>query len=709
MIKYLNVAIFLVLLICTLLLKDSIHFSTNLLSLFASKETLAQFQIANNLGYSKEMFIVVKGLDFKAKGQTEKISNEVETLPYIKAVQSSIIPTQKMRNYYKNYYALISDFNATSMTKEQVFSQLQDLYNRQLNSIFYTTIDTNDPLKLFHLKYNKLNIAHKGKLLTLGKYGYLVRVITDVAPAEVDKAKKLYKNVHQMLKKYNNVTVFAPFFYTVENSEKIQANVQWIVLLSTIVLLFIYYLLIKNLKLLLQTMIALASSMLFAILICGIFIENFNILSLAFGMSLTAVSIDYLLHYYFHGFYASSKKIDINVLYGFLTTVIAFAIFSFIPIPLIAQISFFAVLSLSFAYLLFTFVFPFFSLSVFNDITVEDKKLYKNRDIGRFKISASTIFVLSTILLLYSSLYFTFDNNMKHLDYQNSKLNKIQKFLKDNSPSKLQPVIVQARSTEKLVEELHEIHKLLPNTFSLASFVLDNQSCLIRKKELHKYDFKRLNTIINEEANSIGFRKNYFNTAYEFTINLPPCTVDNLNIFQLYGLPVYATKNHFYTIAYVSNLKALEGLAYIINIDAKGVLQKTVYKMTKKLMEYGIIVLILIAILLIFSVKRNFINAMNYILFPIAFTLSIIVTLGSVNIMHLFALIILIAIGIDYGIYMSNTSKQTQTILAIKYSLLSTFAAFGVLVFSSIVALHSIGMVITLGCGAIFILIKVMK
>ncbi len=709
MIKYLNVAIFLVLLICTLLLKDSIHFSTNLLSLFASKETLAQFQIANNLGYSKEMFIVVKGLDFKAKGQTEKISNEVETLPYIKAVQSSIIPTQKMRNYYKNYYALISDFNATSMTKEQVFSQLQDLYNRQLNSIFYTTIDTNDPLKLFHLKYNKLNIAHKGKLLTLGKYGYLVRVITDVAPAEVDKAKKLYKNVHQMLKKYNNVTVFAPFFYTVENSEKIQANVQWIVLLSTIVLLFIYYLLIKNLKLLLQTMIALASSMLFAILICGIFIENFNILSLAFGMSLTAVSIDYLLHYYFHGFYASSKKIDINVLYGFLTTVIAFAIFSFIPIPLIAQISFFAVLSLSFAYLLFTFVFPFLSLSVFNDITVEDKKLYKNRDIGRFKISASTIFVLSTILLLYSSLYFTFDNNMKHLDYQNSKLNKIQKFLKDNSPSKLQPVIVQARSTEKLVEELHEIHKLLPNTFSLASFVLDNQSCLIRKKELHKYDFKRLNTIINEEANSIGFRKNYFNTAYEFTINLPPCTVDNLNIFQLYGLPVYATKNHFYTIAYVSNLKALEGLAYIINIDAKGVLQKTVYKMTKKLMEYGIIVLILIAILLIFSVKRNFINAMNYILFPIAFTLSIIVTLGSVNIMHLFALIILIAIGIDYGIYMSNTSKQTQTILAIKYSLLSTFAAFGVLVFSSIVALHSIGMVITLGCGAIFILIKVMK
>ena len=77
--------------------------------------------------------------------------------------------------------------------------------------------------------------------------------------------------------------------------------------------------------------------------------------------------------------------------------------------------------------------------------------------------------------------------------------------------------------------------------------------------------------------------------------------------------------------------------------------------------------------------------------------------------MHLFSLIILIAIGIDYGIYMSNSNKQTQTVLAIKYSLLSTFAAFGVLVFSSITALSSIGIVISLGVSSIYILTKVMR
>ena len=83
--------------------------------------------------------------------------------------------------------------------------------------------------------------------------------------------------------------------------------------------------------------------MVFATLVSTLIYSNFNVLSLAFGMSITAVSIDYLLHYHFHNFYQDKKIVDKNVLYGFLTTTAAFGIFSFIPIPIISQISFFAV------------------------------------------------------------------------------------------------------------------------------------------------------------------------------------------------------------------------------------------------------------------------------------------------------------------------------------------------------------------------------
>ena len=113
--------------------------------------------------------------------------------------------------------------------------------------------------------------------------------------------------------------------------------------------------------------------------------------------------------------------------------------------------------------------------------------------------------------------------------------------------------------------------------------------------------------------------------------------------------------------------------------------------------------------LLFFSVKSKFLYALNFIIFPSSLVLAVLSIFYTINLMHLFSLIILIAIGIDYGIYMSNTKNQANTILAIRYSLLSTFAGFGVLAFSSIVALESIGMVISLGIISIFILIRSQK
>jgi len=66
---------------------------------------------------------------------------------------------------------------------------------------------------------------------------------------------------------------------------------------------------------------------------------------------------------------------------------------------------------------------------------------------------------------------------------------------------------------------------------------------------------------------------------------------------------------------------------------------------------------------------------------------------------------VIVSISIDYGIYMNNNSVDTQTQKAILYSLLSTFAGFGVLVFSSLNALFSIGIVATIGIVAIMILL----
>ena len=704
MMKYANYIILFFLLSVGILLKDHIHISTNLLSLFATKESVEKFNIADNLGYSKEMLVVVKGFDNDSKKKVRELRKKLQTLPYVKFIYSSVVPSAQIQEYYQHSYPLIALFDDTNMSREDLHAQLQKLYDAQATNVFYSSINKNDPLALFELQKRKQSsLSHKGDLLTLGEYGYLIRVTTDVSASQMKEAKELYTDLKAILVEYDDVLAFAPFFYTVENSSKIQADVQWIVALSSLVLLLLYYLLIKNIKLLWHTLFALSSSMLFASLLCTLFFENFHLLSLAFGMSLTAVSIDYLLHYHFHHFYQSRKRIDKNVLLGYLTTLVAFALFSFIPIPLIAQISFFALLSLSFAFFLFTFIFPKLDIKKYEHST---QRSYRKE---RKKVPAFVFSLFSLVLLVYSALHFKLDTNLRNLDYYNVNLQDTEKLLKEHSSSKLSAVIVDAKTKDELLSNLHQVDEFSAESFSFATFVLDQESCLKKKNQLQRYDFKNLGTMVNEEADKIGFKQGYFKDAYHFATPLPECEIPDLKIFESFGLFLYHDAQNYYTIAFVNEVQKLKELPFVKSIDLKESFDRSTQEMYDHLVFFGSLVLLFIFIMLFLSVRGRIFYALNYILFPLALTLAILVSLDSVNIMHLFSLIILVAIGIDYGIYMSNSQKPSNTILAVKYSLLSTFAAFGVLIFSTIVALNSIGIVITLGCGAIFILIKVMR
>lgn len=701
--KYTNYLLLALLLACGFLFRGHLHISTNLLSLFASPEYVKKLDIADNLGYSKEMLIAVHGFTPDSQKKVREISKKLQKMRGILSVSSTIIPSQKVSRYFRKYYPLLADFNYKYQTQDEIRTLLQKLYNSQINSIFYTPINKNDPLNLFNLDLGKqMNVPHRSQFLRLGNYGYLIRVRTDVSPSQMKQAKVLYKKVHSVLDNYKGVVAFAPFFYTVENSATIKSDVKWLVALSSIALLFIYFLLLKNIKLLVQTLITLFSSMLFAGLISMMLFRDFNVLSLAFGMSITSVGIDYVLHYHFHNFYSTNKKIDKNVLYGFLTTITAFGIFSFIPIPLIAQISFFAVLSLSFVYLVFTFVFPYLRVPPYHAALADQTH-------GSKKVPSYIFMVASIVLLAYSALHLRVDTNIRDLDYNNTKLQNIEQLFKTQNTNHYKPVLLQALTQEKLLQELHALQKKAPQSYSLGMFVLDEKTCAKKVEELHKYDFKRLKNIINRQAEVIGFKKGYFNQAYDFTRHLPQCKSVDLNLFNSYGLGVYKQDRMFYTIALVKNPQEVLVSGVVSSLDVAKMFVKMADKMYLDLLYYASAVIALIFLLVILSVKKRFLYAINYIIFPSSLVLGYLSVFGTLNLMHLFSLIILIAIGIDFGIYMSNTKKEASTMLAIQYSLLSTFAGFGVLIFSSINALNSIGTVIAVGIVAIFIMIKMMR
>lgn len=697
--KYINYLILAVLLLAGVLLKDSIHISTNLLSLFAPKESLEKLTIANELGYSKEMFVLVKGFGKTSKKSLKALAKELGSLEEIERVTYKLRPSKEIQHYYKKYHLLLSDFNAKKLSKKEVREQLQKLYDEFTQSTIYKPINKQDPLALFSREKKEMP-AHKGKYITLGDKGYLLKITTKIEPSQMDEARALYEKVQNLLKKYPDTLAFAPFFYSVENSAKIKGDVQYIVALSSIILLLIYLVMLRDIKLLSHTFTALLSSMLFATLVCTTMVENFGVLSLAFGTTLTAVSIDYFFHYYFHGFYHAKKRFDRSVFYGFMTTVTAFGIFALMPVAMIAQISLFALLSLSFAYLLFTFVFPFLDIKPYTKSIVNEEL--------RFSLSSRVVGIVSLLLLAYGLSYITFDTNVRNLDYQNIKLQKLQILFSEANTHKLYPVIVEAKTKEKLLERLHKLKSIEKNSVSYANFIPSQQECNSKKRVLQAYGFKALNAMVKTEANAVGFKKEYFKNTYIFD-EIPSCESIEWDIFNSIGLNLLQKNESYYTIAMVEDIKRATELENVEPIDVASIFARVANAMLENTLLYSSLVLLAVTVLLFVSVRERFFYALNYILFPLGLTLAILATFYELNIMHLFSLIILIAIGIDYGIYMSRSKELGSTTLAIKYSLLSTFAAFGVLLFSSITALYSIGLVITLGVSALFILTKIMR
>jgi len=154
----------------------------------------------------------------------------------------------------------------------------------------------------------------------------------------------------------------------------------------------------------------------------------------------------------------------------------------------------------------------------------------------------------------------------------------------------------------------------------------------------------------------------------------------------------------------VTTLPQEQGL---VLLEAGKLLKKGVESVLEQLLVIAAITFGFIALLLLFLLRKGALVAMNYVLFPLAVIATALMLSGSFSVMHLFALIIVMVAAIDYGIYMSDAEAETDE--AIYYAMLTTFAGFGIFVFSHIGALHHIGLVIALGIAATFFLQSVQK
>lgn len=694
--KSLNILLFAIVGTLFFFYQNSVHVSTNLLSFLPEGKSKEAFEIYSHFKNSKEVLIATEGFDKESLAKIKTIEDKLLATELL-TLESSITPNAKLIEYTKNNAFYLKNLNKDNSIS--IHEKLKSLYEKMTNNPYYTTIDASDPLGYFSPKEQKIPINIRDGHLALGDFGYLSVLSIKDTSNTIESYETIYHLVHQALEAIQNIRVFSPTFYFVENAKKIQDDVTFLIVLSTILLLVLYIFIIKNIYLLINTIATLATSALLSFLLIGMMWSEVSVFVLAFGNAIGTLAIDYMFHYYFYGHYENKEKFNTSVFYGFLTTFGGFLIFAWVDFPLIQQVCVFAMISLVLSYLQFVFLFPLIGFK-------------KAQPYARFHFSIPlpyrAIALLSLLAIILSVPFLHLDTNIKNLDYQNVSLMKEEKFFKNAIKKEgFMPLLIEANSIDELIAHSNVIQKSFKNATAPLSYFFDTSFYEQRKQEIDALHVNEKKAQIEEEATKLGFREGFFKNAYNEALLHPSYQEFSLDALREMGFDVVFHENKYYTYALVKNSdrNLVAKFTFASSIDAKEMFFNALEKIAHQLLLGGGLVLGFMALMLWLTCAKTLALSSSFVLLPTALILGM-GLIHSFNIMHLFMLFIVMAFGIDYGIYMgaSNTAAS-HTKNAIIFSLFSTFAGFGVLIFSDIGALHAMGLVSCVATAAILVLL----
>ena len=672
-----------------------------MLAIFESDENIEKLKIMNSFEKATTLFVSIEGFSSENRKKLVAIEKELKGFDFVK---KTTFNTSKIEisDYMKENYYLLSDFKGMVLDEKNIELKVKALKSSLLDALFYTPVDKNDPFKLFTFNLNTQSKMTKDGFLTLGERGYLLTVELSAKLSNMEDAQNIEAKLSNYFKDKEEVLAFSTLFFTAQNSKIIKSSVHTILYISFALLVLLFFITLRDYKLLLANSITLASSIFFALALSTYIFTELSIFVLAFGAAISSMSVDYLFHNYFHGQY-KKRGINYSILWAFLTTILGFFMLSFVAFPLIKQLAVFAMLSLSFSYFQFTFLYPYLKLEP------KEKRL-NILGITKLKhfLPTKLVFVFSVLSIVYAGSNLQFDYNFQNLDYENKELKVKQKIIEDAMPSKV-TILMKGDTLDELIVRAKELENKILSANSFVSFALSQDEVEEKLATFEDYDFSTLNKLLNKSANEVGFKEGYFSEAYKFTNNISTNYSPNIEVFKSLGYEVLKRDGRFYSVATIDSkdvglFNPSDGL---LLMNSATLLSSSLAKMFDSLLFYLFISFSSIVLIIFFVVRQKVVLALNFILFPMAMIL-LYLSFMQVNIMHLFSMIVIVVAGIDYGIYMSkeNSSRTNEAIL---YSLLTTFSGFGILVLSGIGAIHSIGEVISIGIVSILVLILFLK
>lgn len=537
-----------------------------------------------------------------------------------------------------------------------------------------------------------------------------------------------------------DITGPGAFAVAIRNEIQKTLTILSIIAVGIIILILVYA--YRSLEILLLTGIPLISAIIISITITNLIFGSIHGITLAFGITLLGVCLDYPVHYFSH---LSDKKSPKETMFdiwptirlGVITTIFGYLVFLWSGFDGLIQLGTFSVIGLIVASVLTRWLLP----ECINEkqlVNVNMEWLSKAFD-NRWRFRVGILVVIATGMFVS---YVLLGKGEQIWEKDVSSLNPIpnktrlldQRIRNQIGVPEINHVFiitdtdpeVLLQRTELITSSLHELLEL-----NIAKDVISPTDLLPSKKHQRERQAILPNRHTVENAvkfaiKDMPFKTDIFRKFIDDVVASRTFSLFSMEEMQKTPLGRLLVSDLFSTNGVwvaIIRLRGVSDKSLLTDwLKTKPDIQETYYNIRSSVSEIidlyrkNAILLLTIAIvvMIVFMqiLNRSYMLTARIMSAPI---LAILISLGvqvffdvGLNIFHILSLPLIIGIGVDYSLFFNRKPRDVtefkQTLHGIVISAASTLVAFGVLIITDLPVLVAIGQTVTLGVLTCFII-----
>lgn len=531
----------------------------------------------------------------------------------------------------------------------------------------------------------------------------------------------------------------APVFAVVSR-DSIQQDVRRLSITATILLVGILLLAFRSIRLVLLAIIPLLSAVIAGAASVIIGFGDIHAITVAFGVTLLGVALDYPIHLYSHirhgDLGASAKRIWPTLRLSAATTGIGYAALLLTEFRGLAQLGLFNLVGLVVAAAVTRWVLPRLAIA-----TPEPRGLGLFEKLSRWHIPRSSIFIIVTVIvgawLLQNNRNSFWDDSLAAISPLDSELLNLDRTLRQSTGAVevSQALVIQAQNVEQVLQQMELIKPLLDKltaaeviqSYQLGSDWLPSQNSQ-RQRQQSLPNINELRQRLDVATDGLGLKATAlqpFLESIQNSYHLEPLTLDQIQdtplALRLNALLRRASSG-WQGVIPLTDVSDDEPLRLLLQqsqisdvtyIDSRKVTEQMLsdFRGTaiQRLLWGG-----LLMVMLITWVLRSG-TVVFWVVVPIVSTLLVCIAIlrllgNSLGLFDLIALLLVAGICVDYALFFAGklqtnieAATRARTLQSITISSISTVTVFCLLAQSPIPVLHKLGLTVTIGvcCGYI--------